>query len=240
MTYDEFINNILTSRGRFGIKDGIYKEQHHIKPKCKGGTNDTQNLIDLLPQEHYEAHKLLAKENPGDIQLHFAWYCVSHVTNSNNHIIKISAEEYAELREIHQNFVKIINKGHEPWNKGKIGVYSDETKKKMGYANIGNKYSLGRKHTPEAITKIKEKRAIQPPAHTTPHTEETKQKMSKIAKEKDRCPVNAIKIKDLTTDVIYRSVTRCCIELGVPKHIIWKILDTEKDWNGHKFIRIEE
>ena len=32
--------------------------------------------------------------------------------------------------------------GHIPWNKGKINNYSDETKKKMGEAKIGNTYSV--------------------------------------------------------------------------------------------------
>ena len=46
MTYNEFIQNILDTRGRFGIPDGEYKERHHIVPKCLGGTNDKENLID--------------------------------------------------------------------------------------------------------------------------------------------------------------------------------------------------
>lgn len=36
MTYDEFIDNILKTRGRFACGDKYY-ERHHIVPKCCGG-----------------------------------------------------------------------------------------------------------------------------------------------------------------------------------------------------------
>ena len=36
-----------------------YKEGHHIVPKCMGGTDDKDNLVDLTPEEHYLAHQLL-------------------------------------------------------------------------------------------------------------------------------------------------------------------------------------
>lgn len=60
--YSDFIRNILDTRGRFCIPKGEYKERHHIIPKCIGGTNDEDNLIDLYAHEHFIAHELLAKE----------------------------------------------------------------------------------------------------------------------------------------------------------------------------------
>ena len=62
MTYEEFINNILETRGRFACGDE-YHERHHIVPKCMDGSNDEENLIDLFAREHFEAHRLLALEN---------------------------------------------------------------------------------------------------------------------------------------------------------------------------------
>ena len=69
MTYEAFIQNILDTRGRFGIPDSEYKERHHIIPKCMNGSNDKDNLIDLYAKEHFIAHKLLAKENPCNFSL---------------------------------------------------------------------------------------------------------------------------------------------------------------------------
>ena len=45
MTYDKFIQNILDTRGRFGVPAGEYKERHHIIPKCLGGTNPPINVV---------------------------------------------------------------------------------------------------------------------------------------------------------------------------------------------------
>lgn len=74
MTYNEFIQNILDTRGRFIENyDGV-KERHHIKMRSLGGTNDEDNLIDLIDSEHYEAHKLLALENPDCKEAQYAWW----------------------------------------------------------------------------------------------------------------------------------------------------------------------
>ena len=80
MTYIEFINNILNNRGRFNCGDE-YHERHHILPKCMGGTNDNDNLIDLFAREHFEAHKILALENPDNRKLQLAYICMSFVKN---------------------------------------------------------------------------------------------------------------------------------------------------------------
>lgn len=69
MTYNEFIQDILDTRGRFGIPKGEYKERHHIIPQCMAGTDDEDNLIDLYAKEHFIAHKLLVEENPDNYSL---------------------------------------------------------------------------------------------------------------------------------------------------------------------------
>jgi hypothetical protein len=38
-----------------------YKERHHIIPRCMGGTDDADNLIDLTAREHFIIHLLLAE-----------------------------------------------------------------------------------------------------------------------------------------------------------------------------------
>ena len=49
-----------------------YTEKHHIIPKCMGGSNNTNNLVDLTPEEHYVAHQLLVKIYPNNSLLVFA------------------------------------------------------------------------------------------------------------------------------------------------------------------------
>lgn len=97
MTYKEFINNILDTRGRFACGDE-YHERHHIVPKCMGGTNDEDNLIDLFAREHFIAHQLLAEENPDNLSLVYAYGCMAWAENSNQERYRISPEEYEQAR----------------------------------------------------------------------------------------------------------------------------------------------
>lgn len=98
MTYEEFINNILNTRGRFACGDE-YHERHHIVPRCMGGGNEEENLIDLFAREHFEAHRLLALENPDNRGLQYAWWNMCNIKGSNkNHRCEVLPEEYEEAR----------------------------------------------------------------------------------------------------------------------------------------------
>lgn len=100
MTYEDFIQNILDERGRFACGDE-YHERHHILPKCLGGTNEDENLVDLYAREHFIAHKLLAEENPDNVLLVFAYTCMAFVKNDKEHRYELTPEEYEEAKIIH-------------------------------------------------------------------------------------------------------------------------------------------
>jgi predicted HTH domain antitoxin len=59
MNYQKIYAN-LVARGKNRVLSS-YKERHHIIPKCLGGSNSAENLVDLTPEEHYLAHQLLVK-----------------------------------------------------------------------------------------------------------------------------------------------------------------------------------
>jgi hypothetical protein len=96
--YCEFINNILNTRGRFNCNDE-YHERHHIIPKCMGGTDDKENLIDLLAREHFVAHRLLAIENPENEKLAYALWCMCSLPGSSKKRAEVTSEEYEEARK---------------------------------------------------------------------------------------------------------------------------------------------
>lgn len=98
MTYQEFIDNILQIRGRFNCGNE-YHECHHIVPKCMGGTNDEENLIDLFAREHFEAHRLLALENQDNDKLTYAWWNMCQCSGSSQKRVIVSPEEYEEARK---------------------------------------------------------------------------------------------------------------------------------------------
>lgn len=96
MTYHEFIENILSTRGRNGCGDE-YHEEHHIVPKCMDGSNDKDNLIDLFADEHFVAHKLLAFENLDNDSLQRAFSTMAHVRREGRRY-NVSEEDYAYIR----------------------------------------------------------------------------------------------------------------------------------------------
>ncbi len=196
MTYDEFIKNILNGRGRFECGEE-YHERHHITPKCMGGTNDQNNLIDLYAREHFEAHRLLALENPENQKLMYAW---NRMCNSKNGDYQITDEEYEEARIV---FSKSISGERHPMygkhlsedvkqkiseaHKGnhlseeirkKISKAnknpSEETRKKMGEANRGENNGM------YGVNQTGSKN----PFYGKHHSEESKHRMSVAKKEK--------------------------------------------------------
>ena len=84
------------SRGRFNTCG--YKERHHIVPRCLGGKDNKENLIDLYPKEHFIAHKLLAEENQDNDKLWHAWWLMANVKNEQQDRVVASPEEYEILR----------------------------------------------------------------------------------------------------------------------------------------------
>ena len=167
MTYDEFIQNILDTRGRFGIPDGEYKERHHIVPKCLGGTNNRDNLVDLYAREHYEAHRLLAEENPDNRGLQVAWFNMSMVSNERHQRCIIGAEEFERARMACSKAMSgegnpmfgVHLTGEKASRYGKL--FSEESKKKISehHADVSgsNNPMYGKSHTEETREKISKK-----------------------------------------------------------------------------------
>lgn len=159
ITYEEFINGILSTRGRQLVTEE-YKEKHHIQPRCCGGSDDESNLIDLFAEEHYEAHRLLAVENPDNYHLQYAWTMMAFTRNKMQ---AVSAEDYAKAR-------KQLAKLNSDLFTGR--TYSEETHEKMRKAAIGNKRRKGTKTSEIGLQHMREAAKLKGPM-----TEETKKKI---------------------------------------------------------------
>ena len=61
--------NELVFRGQIRELD-CYTENHHIIPKCFGGTNKRDNLTKLTAREHIIAHMLLYKMQKDKRKMH--------------------------------------------------------------------------------------------------------------------------------------------------------------------------
>lgn len=49
-----------------------YTERHHVIPRCLGGSDSPDNLVNLTPEEHYVAHQLLVRMHPNNPKLIYA------------------------------------------------------------------------------------------------------------------------------------------------------------------------
>lgn len=100
-SYQEYINRLLPNRllGKNNRPDGFYTEGHHILPRCLGGKDNKENIIIILPEEHYFCHKLLALEYPHESKLQFAWWSMCHQADSDTkRYYTVSSEDYGEAR----------------------------------------------------------------------------------------------------------------------------------------------
>lgn len=224
-TYEEFINNILETRGRFACGEE-YHERHHIIPKSCGGTNDEENLIDLYAHEHFEAHRLLALENPENKSLVFSWYMMSHVKKSGQERYISSAEEYEEAKISYCR--AISGKGNPMYGVNRSGEnnpnygksFSEEHRKKLSESKIG-KY-CGEKNPNYGNHKLAGKNH---PNYGKHASEETKKKQSDKAKERFKNPENhpmarkVIRLSDLT---IYGSLETAAQENNMHRETIYR------------------
>lgn len=190
-----------------------YTETHHIIPKSMGGSDEDTNLVELTPEEHLVAHLLLYKIHKNPQTLYAAMRMHTRVRSN---------KEYGYLR---RQFSKFMRKRMSGSNNPMYGkTQSVETKEKISQANKGRTFSeetrllwsrqrmgkspgnKGKKHTPEALAKIKAaSEGENNPMYGRRHSEETRKKIGiksigrkprlgvKLSQEtKEKCRVSAL------------------------------------------------
>lgn len=96
MNYKHHYDRLILKARNRSIPKNVYREIHHIIPKCIGGTDDENNLIALLAEEHLVAHLLLTKIYPTSFGLLKAAYSM---TNGFNYGTRSFNKEYKWVRE---------------------------------------------------------------------------------------------------------------------------------------------
>lgn len=77
MNYKKIYDRLIED-AKINPKSELYKESHHIIPKCMNGSNDKDNIILLTARQHYLAHWLLYKIYKTSSLVH-AWNLMSVV-----------------------------------------------------------------------------------------------------------------------------------------------------------------
>ena len=94
MNYKKHYDTLINRSPKTKPENGYY-EKHRIVPGCMGGTYSKQNIVFLLPEEHYVAHQLLYKIYKTQNLLYAARMMATH--NSSN---RSKNKEYSWLRKL--------------------------------------------------------------------------------------------------------------------------------------------
>ncbi len=181
--YKKIVDN---AKIRNFLKGGnVVVESHHIIPKSCGGSNTKDNKVNLTLREHYVCHLLLAKIYKGTT--HYSKMCRAVVAMSQRGAK--NSRCYTAIREAHiQNLKK--------------QVITDKQKKAISIANTGNKSRTGQKNSPEHIEALRQARI------GSKHSQETKERWSKIRKGRDAHN------KGITGVISFTQQTKTCPHCG--------------------------
>jgi len=143
-----------------------YYEQHHIIPKCMDGNDDSDNLVYLLPEEHYIAHLLLVKIYPNEYKL---IYAANMMANRNNKSYGWIKRKFSQ-----QNSIDHTGRFH-----------TEESKIKMR-----NSIRKRRENDPEKFSEEQKRRASRPKLNKTGYfkskSESHAKNISEAAKNRPR------------------------------------------------------
>lgn len=161
MNYQKHYELLIESRKNRILNENEYYEEHHIIPKCLGGSNEKDNLVKLTAREHFIAHQLLwlATKN---LKLAAAFIAMRWHQKLRN----LNSKQFEQIRKVIALRCSIMFKGR---------IFTEEHKRKISESQ------RKRMSDPKARTRVSESnrnRII---------TEETKQKMKesqRIRREK--------------------------------------------------------
>lgn len=178
-----------------------YCEEHHIIPKCFGGSNDKTNLVKLTAREHFIAHKLLFLfcEGKQKIQMGYALHRILCPNNANQKSHRINSRKYEELKKIYE-FLRGEN--HPSFGK----KYDEAFRLKASESKIGNKnprygkepwnYGKTKKNDSRLIVSDETRQKISLINSGRKHSEQTKKIISNLHAGKPKSEAHKRKLSD--------------------------------------------
>lgn len=125
-----------------------YVEKHHIIPKCIGGPDKIENIVELTAREHFLCHWLLHEIYPDNHKLAYAFSKMCHTKSSSaknyvpsSRVVEYARKEMAKLNTGENN--PFYNKKHSKEVIDRIKAklanfkHSEESKSKMGRSRYG-------------------------------------------------------------------------------------------------------
>lgn len=183
----------LVERARLRGKPEEYSERHHIIPRCLGGSDEPVNLVHLTAREHYVAHQLLVKMNPGHRKLAFAALTMTvtpHGHRQNNRTYAWVKKRFADSQRGAANVV------HREDVKAKLRVpkseeHKDKLRKPKSAEHVRKirEAHLGKKLSPEHVEAIARAVRANHPMRGRVQSAEARKAISEANKVKIACSV---------------------------------------------------
>jgi hypothetical protein len=135
MNYEKIYNQLIKRAKNRTIED--YTEKHHIIPRCLGGDDNLENLVNLTAREHFLAHWILCNIYPNDLKIKFAFVMMCNVRNNKQYRYTPSSRSFEHARkcmiEINKELGKRkVGKKYPKLSQSKKGYkFSNESKQKM-------------------------------------------------------------------------------------------------------------
>lgn len=128
MNYQKIYDQII-EKAKTRVLEG-YKEKHHILPKCLGGDNDKDNLVELTAREHFLCHRLLCEIHPNNNKLWYALWLMIVGKNRQKSLSPyvIPSRTYEKVKLEFISRVKGVSK---PSNKGRKITWGDKISKSL-------------------------------------------------------------------------------------------------------------
>jgi hypothetical protein len=177
MKYIKIYNQII-DRAKTRQIEG-YTEKHHVIPKCLGGSNDKDNIVQLTAREHFLCHQLLCEIYPNNDKLKYALFLMAIGKNKKIKYI-ISSRVYEQLKI---EYSKISKGKLKPEGFGDKIKNNKERKEKISKANKKPKpKGFGTNHSSKMKGKNQSKQTIE-------------NRIKKISKAIIQCDLNGNPIK---------------------------------------------
>lgn len=142
--YTKWYYNIINRAQSRVLPEEVYTEKHHVIPRSLGGSDDSGNIAVLTAREHWICHLLLTKMTTGNDR-----YKMAYALNMMTHVQRIGEGRYLPPSKLYE-YSKEIHR------EAITRCWTPEKRKE--HAKKISKITRGRKHLPETIEKMKNKK----------------------------------------------------------------------------------
>lgn len=200
MNYEKIYNQIV-ERAKNRVLD-CYTESHHIIPRCMGGGDEKENLVNLTAREHFICHRLLVQIHPSNNKLKFALWAMCNMKNKRQSRYTPSSRIYESIKI---EVIQLIS------DKKRGVKLSEEHKRKTSETLKGikrpqevidkivktRKENGGWKHSDETKNKIRsnngmKRQEVRDKLKGREISEETRKKLSDVSVHKRACIIDGV------------------------------------------------